>query len=63
MNMQRLIDTAATLVAGDRGLLAMDESTGTFDQRFAANAIAWRGAAATTPTPTPSLPRRPANEH
>ena len=30
-----LIDTARTLVAGDKGLLAMDESTPTCDKRFA----------------------------
>jgi fructose-bisphosphate aldolase class I len=36
---QRLIDTARELVAGDRGLLAMDESTPTCDKRFAELAI------------------------
>lgn len=35
MNIQELIDTAGTLVAGDRGLLAMDESTPTCNRRFA----------------------------
>ncbi len=40
MQAQRLIDTARELVAGDRGLLAMDESTGTCDKRFAALGIA-----------------------
>jgi len=35
MNKQRLIDCAQTLVAGDRGVLAMDESTGTCNKRFA----------------------------
>jgi len=35
MDTQRLVDTARTLVAGDRGLLAMDESTPTCDKRFA----------------------------
>ncbi len=35
MNAQRLIDCAQALVAGDRGLLAMDESTGTCNKRFA----------------------------
>ncbi len=35
MDSQRLIDTAQALVAGDRGLLAMDESTPTCDKRFA----------------------------
>jgi len=35
MNEQRLIDTASMLVAGDKGLLAMDESNPTCDKRFA----------------------------
>src|SRR6476620_6947302 len=35
MDSQRHIDTARALVAGDRGLLAMDESTPTCDKRFA----------------------------
>jgi fructose-bisphosphate aldolase class I len=35
MNAQTLIDTARTLVAGDRGLLAMDESNPTCNKRFA----------------------------
>jgi fructose-bisphosphate aldolase class I len=35
MNTQQLIDTATALVAGDRGLLAMDESTATCNKRFA----------------------------
>jgi fructose-bisphosphate aldolase class I len=35
MNAQKLIDTAAALVADDKGLLAMDESTPTCDKRFA----------------------------
>ena len=35
MNMQQLIDTAQALVAGDKGLLAMDESTPTCNKRFA----------------------------
>ena len=35
MQTQRLIDCARALVAGDRGLLAMDESTGTCNKRFA----------------------------
>lgn len=35
MNAQRLIDCAQALVADDRGLLAMDESTGTCNKRFA----------------------------
>ena len=35
MNMQVLIDTAQALVAGDKGLLAMDESNPTCNKRFA----------------------------
>ena len=35
MNTQELFDTARALVAGDKGLLAMDESTPTCDKRFA----------------------------
>ena len=35
MNMQDLIDTARALVAGDKGLLAMDESNPTCNKRFA----------------------------
>src|ERR1700723_169637 len=35
MNPQKLIDMARTLVAGDKGLLAMDESNPTCDKRFA----------------------------
>ena len=35
MEAQKLIDTAAALVAGDKGLLAMDESTATCNKRFA----------------------------
>jgi fructose-bisphosphate aldolase class 1 len=35
MNAQELIDTASALVAGDKGLLAMDESTPTCNERFA----------------------------
>ena len=35
MNVQRLIDTARALVAGDKGLLAMDESNPTCNKRFA----------------------------
>jgi len=35
MNTQRLINTAKALVADDKGLLAMDESTPTCNQRFA----------------------------
>jgi fructose-bisphosphate aldolase class I len=35
MNLQKLIDTARALVADDKGLLAMDESTPTCNKRFA----------------------------
>ena len=35
MDTRKLIDTAKALVAGDKGLLAMDESTPTCDKRFA----------------------------
>ena len=35
MDAQHLIDTAAVLSAGDKGVLAMDESTPTCDKRFA----------------------------
>jgi fructose-bisphosphate aldolase class I len=35
MNAQELIDTARTLVAGDKGLVAMDKSNPTCNQRFA----------------------------
>ena len=35
MNAQALIETARALVAGDKGLLAMDESNGTCNKRFA----------------------------
>src|ERR1039457_4180584 len=35
MNAQQLMDTARALVAGDKGLLAMDESTPTCNKRFA----------------------------
>ena len=35
MTSQTLIDTARALVAGDKGLLAMDESNGTCNKRFA----------------------------
>jgi fructose-bisphosphate aldolase class I len=39
MNAQQLIDTAETLVADDKGLLAMDESDPTCNKRFAAIGI------------------------
>ena len=35
MNEQTLIDTANKMVADEKGLLAIDESTGTCDKRFA----------------------------
>jgi fructose-bisphosphate aldolase class I len=35
MTAQTLIDTARALVAGDKGLLAMDESNATCNKRFA----------------------------
>ena len=40
MNASELADTATALMADGRGLLAMDESTGTCDRRFAAAGIA-----------------------
>ncbi len=57
MNAQLLRATAATLVAGDKGLLAMDESNPTCNKRFAALGIpqteetrcAWREVIVTTP--------------
>jgi fructose-bisphosphate aldolase, class I len=57
MNAQELIDTARTLVAGDKGLLAMDESNPTCNKRFAKLGIpqteeahrAWRELIVTTP--------------
>ena len=39
MDTQKLMDTAKSLVAADKGLLAMDESTPTCDKRFAKLAI------------------------
>ena len=39
MDAQKLRDTARALVAGDKGLLAMDESTGTCNKRFASLGI------------------------
>ena len=35
MNAQELMDTARTLLAGDKGLLAIEESTPTCNKRFA----------------------------
>ena len=57
MNAQKLIDTARALVAGDKGLLAMDESNPTCNKRFARLGIpqtvearrAYRELIATTP--------------
>ncbi|PZO50096.1 MAG: fructose-bisphosphate aldolase class I [Alphaproteobacteria bacterium] len=54
---KKLIDTAQTLVADDKGLLAMDESNSTCNKRFAALGIAqtegarrdWRELIVTTP--------------
>ncbi len=39
MNLQKIIDTARTMVAGDKGLLAMDESNPTCNKRFASLGI------------------------
>jgi hypothetical protein len=57
MNAQELVDTARTLVAGDKGLLAMDESNPTCNKRLASLGIpqteearrAWRELIVTTP--------------
>jgi fructose-bisphosphate aldolase class I len=57
MSARELIDTARTLVAGSKGLLAMDESNSTCDKRFRAAGIppthearcAYRELLATTP--------------
>lgn len=57
MNAQELMDTARALVAGDKGLLAMDESNPTCNKRFAKLGIpqteearrAWRELIVTTP--------------
>ena len=57
MNAQGLMDTARMLVAGDKGLLAMDESNPTCNKRFAKLGIpqteesrrAWRELIVTTP--------------
>jgi fructose-bisphosphate aldolase, class I len=57
MNAQELRDTATTLVANDKGLLAMDESNPTCNKRFAKLGIpqtgearrAWRELIVTTP--------------
>jgi fructose-bisphosphate aldolase class I len=57
MSAQTLIDTARTLVVGDKGLLAMDESNPTCNKRFARLGIpqteearrAWRELIVTTP--------------
>jgi fructose-bisphosphate aldolase class I len=39
MKAQAILETAQALVAGDKGLLAMDESVPTCDKRFAALGI------------------------
>ena len=57
MEIQKLIKTANSLVAGYKGILAMDESNPTCNKRFAALGIpqteearrAWRGMIVTTP--------------
>lgn len=57
MNVSELIETAQRLVGSGKGLLAMDESTGTCNKRFAALGIAqteearrsWRELIVTTP--------------
>jgi fructose-bisphosphate aldolase class I len=56
-DIRKLIDTAQAMVANDKGLLAMDESTPTCDKRFAKLGIpltvearrAWRELIVTTP--------------
>ena len=40
MTAQGLVDTANALIAGDKGLLAMDESNPTCNRRFAGYGIA-----------------------
>jgi fructose-bisphosphate aldolase class I len=45
VNIQELADTAEKLVAGDRGLLAMDESNATCNKRFAAAGVPQTAAA------------------
>ncbi|GAB3641334.1 class I fructose-bisphosphate aldolase [Spirosoma arcticum] len=57
MDINELISTTRTLIAGDKGLLAMDESTATCNKRFAKLGIpetvdfrrAWRELIVTTP--------------
>src|SRR5678809_1643828 len=57
MKSKELIETAMTMVAGDKGLLAMDESNPTCNKRFARLGIpqteearrAWRELIVTTP--------------
>jgi fructose-bisphosphate aldolase class I len=57
MKSQELVETARTMVAGDKGLLAMDESNPTCNKRFARLGIpqteearrAWRELIVTTP--------------
>ena len=55
MNTQELIDTARTLVAGDKGLLAMDESNPTCNKRFAALGIPQAEEARSADTPPPEI--------
>jgi fructose-bisphosphate aldolase class I len=63
MNAQKLIDTARALVAGDKGLLAMDESNPTCNKRFARLGIpqtvearrAYRELIVTTPNLSESI--------
>ena len=59
MSAVHLIETASALVADDKGILAMDESNPTCNQRFAALGIpqteemrrAYRELIVTTPSP------------
>ena len=59
MNAAKLIATAQELLAGGKGLLAMDESNGTCDRHLAAEGIAptaqmrraWRRGAGNTAPP------------
>ena len=63
MTSQALIDTAQALVAGDKGLLAMDESNATCNKRFAALGIPqtadarrdWRELIVTAPSLADSI--------
>jgi fructose-bisphosphate aldolase class I len=49
MNAQEIIDTARTLVAGDKGLLVMDESNSTCNKSFAKLGIPQTAEARGTP--------------